>query len=73
MLDRSGKTAETVVPDRFSRSNSIVFGCVGCPDDRKYFILFQKFMNAVHEHTPQTKLCFNPKPGDTVEAVLRWT
>ena len=36
------------------------------------FLLFEKLINAVHANAPQAKLCFNTKPGDTAEAVMRW-
>ena len=39
---------------------------------RKYFLLFEKLINVVHEHAPRAKLCFNTNPGDTAEAVRRW-
>jgi hypothetical protein len=36
------------------------------------FILFEKLINVVHEHAPHSKICFNPKPTDTLEALRRW-
>ena len=36
------------------------------------FMLFEKLINVVHEHAPQTKLCFNQLPSDIAEAVKRW-
>jgi len=68
-----GKTAETVVRDRLSQKqfNCVLIGA-GVRTNPKYFILFEKLINAVHAHAPQAKLCFNTKPSDTAEAVQRW-
>src|SRR6266545_1445685 len=35
-------------------------------------LLFERIINAVHQHAPSAKLCFNTNPNDTVEAVQRW-
>jgi hypothetical protein len=68
-----GETAETVVTDRLRQKQ---FSCIligaGVRTIPKYFILFEKLINVVHEHAPQAKLCFNTKPSDTAEAVQRW-
>lgn len=36
------------------------------------FILFEKLVNAVHEHAPAAKIIFNTNPHDTAEAIKRW-
>lgn len=68
-----GETAETVVLNRLRQKQ---FDCIligaGVRTIPKYFILFEKLINVVHEHAPQAKLCFNTKPSDTAEAVQRW-
>ena len=68
-----GETAETVVRDRLRQKqfDCIVIGA-GVRTIPKYFILFEKLINVVHEHAPRAKLCFNTKPSDTAEAVQRW-
>ena len=68
-----GETADTVVLDRLRHKqfNCILIGA-GVRTIPKYFILFEKLINVVHEHAPQAKLCFNTKPSDTAEAVRRW-
>jgi len=38
----------------------------------KYFLLFEKLLNVVHELAPKARIGFNTKPTDTVEAVQRW-
>jgi hypothetical protein len=68
-----GETAEDVVRDRLRQKQ---FDCIligaGVRTIPKYFILFEKLVNVVHEHAPQARLCFNTKPSDTAEAVQRW-
>jgi len=68
-----GETAGAFVLDRLRRKqfDCIVIGA-GVRTIPKYFILFEKLINVVHEHAPQAKLCFNTKPSDTAEAVQRW-
>jgi len=68
-----GQTAAKVVQDRLKQKqfNCILIGA-GVRTIPKYFILFEKLINLVHEHAPQAKLCFNTKPSDTAEAVQRW-
>jgi hypothetical protein len=68
-----GETAETVVLDRLKQKqfNCVLIGA-GVRTIPKYFILFEKLINMVHEHAPQAKLCFNTKPSDTAEAIQRW-
>ena len=68
-----GKTAATVVRDRLRQKqfNCVLIGA-GVRTIPKYFILFEKLINVVHEHAPQAKLCFNTKPSDTAEAIQRW-
>ncbi len=68
-----GETAETIVRDRLRQKqfDCIVIGA-GVRTIPKYFILFEKLVNVVHEHAPRAKLCFNTKPSDTAEAVQRW-
>jgi hypothetical protein len=68
-----GETAETVVRDRLRQKqfDCIVIGA-GVRTIPKYFILFEKLINVVHEHAPRAKVCFNTKPSDTAEAVQRW-
>lgn len=36
------------------------------------FLLFEAFVNIIHEFAPQARICFNTKPTDTAEAVERW-
>lgn len=38
----------------------------------KYFELFEKVINLVHENAPSAKICFNTGPTDSLAAVQRW-
>jgi acetyl esterase/lipase len=68
-----GETAETVVASRLRAKE---YGCViigaGVRANPKYFLLFEKLLNLVHELAPKARIAFNTKPTDTVEAVRRW-
>jgi hypothetical protein len=68
-----GETAETVVTSQL-RANE--YGCViigaGVRANPRYFLLFEKLVNVVHEHAPRARIAFNTKPTDTVDAVRRW-
>ena len=68
-----GQTAEAVVTAHLKRRQ---FDCVmigaGVRAVPSNFLLFEKLINVVHEHAPRSKICFNTKPSDTLEALQRW-
>lgn len=68
-----GQTAEAVVTAQLQRRQ---FDCIligaGVRTVPSNFILFEKLINVVHEHAPRSKICFNTKPSDTLEALQRW-
>jgi len=68
-----GETAEAAVA---SRLRAREYGCViigaGVRANPKYFLLFEKLLNVVHELAPRARIGFNTNPTDTVEAVRRW-
>lgn len=68
-----GSTAEAVVKQALAETP---FDCVligaGVRASQDYFILFEKLINVLHQHAPNTKICFNTNPSDTAEAVQRW-
>jgi hypothetical protein len=47
------------------------FDCVLRPDPSQ-LLLFEKIINPVHALAPSASICFNTRPGDSVEAVQRW-
>lgn len=37
-----------------------------------HFLLFERLMNAVHQHAFGARICFNEDAGSTLQAVKRW-
>jgi len=75
LLTDTGATAEAVVRQALERESydcvMIGAGVRAAPDQ---FLLFEKLINVIHRHAgPQTKICFNTRPDDSVAAVQRWT
>ena len=68
-----GQTAEAVVT---AQLHSRQFDCImigaGVRTAPSNFLLFEKLINVVHEQAPHSKICFNTKPSDTLEALQRW-
>ena len=68
-----GATAEAVVEKALKRK---AFDCVmigaGVRTVPSNFLLFEKLVNVVHKHAPQSNICFNTLPSDTAAAVKRW-
>jgi len=68
-----GQTAEAVVTAVLQKQQ---FDCIligaGVRDVPSNFILFEKLINIVHENAPNSKICFNTNPSDTLEALRRW-
>ena len=69
-----GETAEAVVASRLRAKEYgwVVIGA-GVRANPKYFLLFEKLVNVVHELAPRSRIGFNTKPTDTLEAVQRWS
>jgi hypothetical protein len=68
-----GETAvETVTAELKSRHFDFIMIGAGVRTTPSNFILFEKLINVVHEHAPNSKICFNTKPSDTMEALQRW-
>jgi hypothetical protein len=72
LVDR-GETAEAVTRAALTeRPCDLVLVGAGVRTLPAHFALFEKLINVVHEHAPRAKICFNTRPDDTQEAVLRW-
>jgi hypothetical protein len=74
LLIDTGATAEAVVRQALERESydCIMIGA-GVRVAADQFLLFEKLINVIHRHaSPSTKICFNTRPDDTVEAVQRW-
>lgn len=68
-----GETAEAVVRDALDakRYEAVLIGA-GIRTLPAHFVLFERLINVVHVSAPRAKICFNTRPDDTQEAVLRW-
>lgn len=68
-----GQTAEEVVKAKLGEAD---FACIlngaGVRTDNDEFLLFEKLINAVHQHAPKARICFNTGPTDSVDAIKRW-
>lgn len=68
-----GATAEAVVRAALAaKPYDVVLIGAGIRVLPANFALFERLINAVHEAAPRAKICFNTRPDDTQEAVLRW-
>jgi hypothetical protein len=68
-----GETAEATVAAELERQRyaCVVIGA-GIRQGPPFFTLFERLINVVHARAPGAKICFNTRPGDTLEAVQRW-
>jgi hypothetical protein len=68
-----GKRAEATLASqlRAKRYDCVIVGA-GIRTNPKYFLLFERLLNVVHELAPQARIGFNTNPTDTVDAVQRW-
>ena len=68
-----GETAEAVATAALTtRRPDLVLIGAGVRANPERFALFEKLVNLVHSLAPTAKICFNTRPDDTTEAVLRW-
>jgi len=67
-----GQTAEVVVTSELQKSQ---FECIligaGVRAVPRNFVLFEKLINIVHKLAPNSKVCFNTNPSDTLDAFRR--
>ncbi len=68
-----GETAEAVVRAELAAKDyaAVLIGA-GIRAIPVHFSLFERLINVVHEGAPRAKICFNTRPDDTMQAVLRW-
>jgi hypothetical protein len=72
-LTDHGETAERVLEDKLrTKPYDCVMIGAGIRIMPTSFLLFERLINVVHANAPQAKLCFNTKPSDTADAVIRW-
>jgi len=72
----TGIDASTARPDVEKVLESKSWDCIlignGVRSIPSNFLLFEMLINMIVEFAPQAKVCFNTKPDDSVDAVLRW-
>jgi hypothetical protein len=68
-----GETAEAAAASRLraKQYDCVIIGA-GVRANPKYFLLFERLLNVVHELAPKARIGLNTKPTDTVDAVQRW-
>mmetsp|Transcript_24674 Transcript_24674/g.79790 ORF Transcript_24674/g.79790 Transcript_24674/m.79790 type:complete len:137 (-) Transcript_24674:543-953(-) len=67
----TGATAEATVIGELAKGYDAVLVGAGVRTDPEHFLLFEKLVNVVHEHTPDAKICLNSNPFDSLDAVIR--
>jgi hypothetical protein len=67
----SGNAAEGVLKGSLSKRayDCVMLGAGLCA--REQLIPFEKLLNVIHAHAPRARICFNPTPADSAEAVQR--
>jgi len=64
-----GATAEGVVLKALAENTfDVILIGAGIRALPQHTLLFERIINAVHQHAPSAKLCFNTNPNDTVDA-----
>lgn len=70
---RNGDTAADEITEKLkSTAFDVVMIGAGVRKDDDHFLVFERLVNAVHEHAPQAKIAFNTGPTDSDAAVQRW-
>ncbi|MDF0552501.1 hypothetical protein [Kamptonema sp. UHCC 0994] len=66
-----GETAESVVIAWLSAKK---YDCIAIGAGVKISsdLLFESLVNWVHRYAPDSSICFNTNPSDTIQAVQRW-
>lgn len=72
LVDLGESAEDTVKQVLDKRKFDIVLIGDGIRTSQEQFLLFEKLINVVHEHAPQTRICFNTNPTDSVAAAQRW-
>ncbi|MDG3581200.1 hypothetical protein [Galbibacter pacificus] len=68
-----GETAESTILEFLNnnRFDCIMIGA-GIRMINAHLFLLEKIINVIHSNAAQSKICFNTRPSDSYEAVLRW-
>lgn len=68
--DRSS-TAEMVAALQAEHFDVVEIGA-GVRTIPQFLLYFEYLVNLLRTTTPKTAICFNTKPDDTAEAIIRW-
>lgn len=67
-----GATAASILEKKIKQHDAgIILIGAGIRVPEKNFLLFEKLLNVINEHSTHAKICFNTNPGDTIAAVER--
>ena len=67
-----GATAASILEKKIKQHDAgIILIGAGIRVPEKNFLLFEKLLNVINEHSTNAKICFNTNPGDTVVAIER--
>jgi hypothetical protein len=72
LVDLGETAAEVATAALDAKQYDLVLIGAGVRTIPERFELFEELINIVHEHAPKSKICFNTRPDDSMEAVLRW-
>ena len=73
LTDQGISAADQVEKSLKDENPDIVLVGAGVRNDPDLLILFEKVINAIHEHAPRASIAFNSLPYDSVEAIKRWS
>ena len=73
LIDQGKTTAEQIQKALKKENLDIVLVGAGVRKDPDLFLLFEKVINAIHQHAPTAKITFNRLPHDSLEAIKRWS
>lgn len=69
----SGDTATDQLTETLKANTfDVVMIGAGVRKDDDHFLIFEKLVNIVHEHAPNTHIAFNTGPMDSDVAIQRW-
>ena len=69
----SGDTATDQLTETLKANTfDVVMIGAGVRKDDDHFLIFEKLVNIVHEHAPNTHIAFNTGPKDSDVAIQRW-
>lgn len=69
----NGDTATDQLTKTLKENNfDVVMIGAGVRKDDDHFLIFEKLVNIVHEHAPNTRIAFNTGPMDSDAAIQRW-